>query len=191
MNDFNYLEEHLNTELESQDKSDALARIATLAEKFLELKEQHKAAEAHAKEIKKELNTISQTMIPEALMGVGLKSVKLTNGKTVEYKEDVSCSIKDMAKFQDFVNDRGDSSIINSTMVMGKLPKEILSKIIVHMAENFGIETRVDMKVHPATLAKYIRELCGINGKTEAEMSLAELDEDMITVFQLNKTTVK
>ena len=74
---------------------------------------------------------------------------------------------------------------------IGKVPKEILYKILQKLNETFGILAEPSMFVHPMTLKKYVKELCGIGKNNVGEMPVASIDEEMLKIFPFYKTTVK
>ena len=176
---------------DAQDQQeDALERLLRLATEFKEKKNAVDRMETALKEEKERFNKLSQEIIPQSMQQLGLSSFVLGTGESISYKEDISVSVKDYAAFSDFLDSRGDSSILKLTLEIGKVPKDICEKITQLLAEKFGIFADIKPFVHPQTLKKYVKDLCGIDG-TMAEIPLAELDENMLKTFLYYKTTVK
>lgn len=183
--------DHLTGDVPAQASDSVLAQIAGKAVEWQEKKARIKELEDELKAAKKDFNKVSQEEIPELLLQTGLGSVELATGEKVTIKEDVSASIKDMPQFFQFLVNRGDEAIVKTDLSFGKIPSEILTRIQNHLAEQYELFPDVKQGVHYQTLQKYIRELCGIGGGTEAEVPLSELDEEVINVFTYYKTTVK
>jgi len=185
----NHLTAQLDNSPEAPDE-DSLQRLLNLANEFKAKKLQLEHLEAEVKASKKEFNTLSQELIPQSMQKLGMSSFMLETGESISFKEEVSVSVKDYDALADFLDERGDSSILKITMEIGKVPKDILSKITQMLAEQFGIFTEAKQFVHPQTIKSYVKNLCGING-TEAEMALSEIDEGMLKTYLFYKTTVK
>jgi hypothetical protein len=190
MNDFKHLEEEADAQEETQ-KMDSLLLLTTLAKDYQDLEKEYKDLEEQAKEAKKAFNKVSQEYIPNAMMEVGLSEIKLSDGKKVSFKEDVSCSIKDYNLLDDFLTARGEEGMMKMTLEIGKVPNNILQMILQDLTSKYDITAIPKHYVHPQTMASYVRSLCGINGQTEAQMSIAELDEAMLSVYRFYKTTIK
>lgn len=183
--------DHLKGDRPSEASGNVLSQVSAKAKEWQERKDRIKELEDELKDAKKKFNKVSQEEIPELLLQSGLSSVALDSGEKVTIKEDVSASVKDMPGFYRFLVERGDEAIVKTNLQFGKIPGEVLTKIQNHIAETFELFPDVNQGVHYQTLQKYIRELCGIGGGSDAEMSLAELDEEMVSVFTYYKTTVK
>lgn len=189
MNDLSHLT--TGTDEQSAPTEDSLKRISRLAEELDSKNADIKEAKAELKELKSDAKLLSQIKLPESLQEVGMESFKMANGKTVGSKEFVSASVKDPDKFYAFLEERGDDSLMKLNLVMGKLPKSMLNAVLKLIHEKTGILAEAKMGIHPQTLNKYIKELCGVGGETEAEMPLASLDPEMVSTFTYYKTTVK
>ena len=125
------------------------------------------------------------------MIDVDMTAFQLQSVEMVECKEEVSCSVKDYDMLYDFLEERGDGNLIKITLEIGKVPQSILSKIVQAINEKFGILAESKLYIHPMTLKSYITNLCGIGGKSEAELPLAALDSNMVGTFTYYKTTVK
>lgn len=190
MSDLSHLTEAGDKQAEVQ-KEDSLLNITALAQEYIDKQADYILLEHRAKEAKKLFNKVSQEDIPNAMMEVGLSEIKLANGQKVSFKEDVSCSIKDYNKLDEFLSERGEDGMMKVTLEVGKTPKNILRMILKDLYEKYEITAVPKQFVHPMTMASYVRRLCGINGKTVAEMSVADIDETMLSVYRFYKTTIK
>jgi CRISPR/Cas system-associated endonuclease/helicase Cas3 len=172
-------------------QADSFLVLTNLAECWKAAKAEFEDLERRMKLAKEEFNKISQEDIPNAMMEVGISEFRLSSGEKVSFKEDVSCSVKDYDKLDIFLSDRGEDGMLKTSLEMGKVPKNILSKLLQELNETYGISAIPKRFVHPQTMAAYVRRLCGIDGKTEAEVSVAEIDPEMLSIFRFYKTTVK
>ena len=191
MSEFEHLQKHAAEVADETQAADTLVRVSQLVEQWLEAKAEVDRLELELSEAKGRFNQVSQKDIPEALLTTGLSEVRLADGKKVIVTDEVYASVKDYDLFSEFLDKRGDSAILKTTIELGKLPKPILKKLVKVIYDDFGILTEAIQKVHPATLNKYIRELCGIGGKTEAKMLLEDLDKNMVSTYTFHKTNIK
>jgi len=185
---------HLAQAAEKEDgvqQTDSLLKLTALADQWINRKAEYILLEHKAAEAKKLFNKTSQEDIPNAMMEVGLSELKLTDGQKISFKEDVSCSIKDYNKLDEFLTERGEDGMMKITLEVGKVPKSILRMILKDLTEKYDISAMPKQFVHPATMAAYIRRLCGINGKTVAEVAVADIDETMLSIYRYYKTTIK
>lgn len=169
--------------------TDMLGDLADKARLFQTKKAKVDQLEADLKKAKEEFNEVSQVMIPEAMLPNGLKSIELEDGCKIAVKEDVSASVSDPVKFGKWLSDRGDGDIMKTTLEIGKVPSKIVWDTVKYMTKEYGITPDVAQKVHPQTLNKYVREMCGINGG-EAVLSVDDF-EGMLSLFVYYKTTIK
>lgn len=183
---------HLLGETEKEPVGDnVLRQVADLAAEWKVRKARVEALEAALKEAKLEFNKVSQEALPNILLTNGLGKVNLATGESITIKEEVSASVKHMGRFYEFLLERGDGSLVKTDLSFGKIPPEILDKIQTYLADTYDLYPEMKQVIHPQTLQKYIRDLCGIGGNTEASIPVSALDENMITVFTYYKTTVK
>lgn len=166
---------------------DALSRLVL---EHTRLKNQIADDEEDLKFKKAAFTKIAQESIPQFMLQRGIAEVKTAEGIKVVVKDDVGVSVSDLPKFAKFLEKRGDADIMKTTLELGKVPHQVLNAIVAYARTEFDIIPDIGQKVHPATLKKYVRELCGIGGDTEAECTVEEL-KDMLSIFQFHKTTVK
>lgn len=170
---------------------DSLKRITNLAQDYTEREVEMKLAEANFNEAKKNFNKVSMELIPEAMMQAGVNSFELTDGRSVSYKEELSASVKDYDKLAKFLEARGDDGLIKVSLEIGKVPQNILNKIMAELADKYGILAEIKTFVHFQTLKSYLSGLVGLKKNSVAEMAIAELDDEMVNVFTFYKTKVK
>lgn len=171
-------------------------QLARLVSRYRVLDEEVKKLEHELSEAKEAFNEISQTEIPQFLLQYGVSGVPLSTGEMLSIKQEVSASIKDMPAFAEYVTERGDDDILKTTMVLGKVPAEIAKRIRVLLLQEFDLSADIAQTVHPQTLKKYVKELCGI-GMDDPEDRLGDryvpLQElpDYVSVYTYFKTSLK
>lgn len=189
MNDLSYLS--AAAEQEAPATGDSLKQLRDLADRYKLAKTLVAEKKQELKDAEKTFNKLSQELIPDKMQEIGMETFTMSTGETISCKPDVSVSIKDPEAFFKFLKDRDDDAIIKTTLEMGKIPKEILSMIIKDLAEKYEVFVDAKQTVHPQTLAAYVRRLCGIGTQTEAQMALAEIDQEMLKTFEFFKTVIK
>lgn len=176
----------------ANQSGDTLEYVGELANLWTKRNERVKELEYELKLAKQEFNEVSQELIPKALLNTGLSEVKLADGRKVIVTDELSASVKDYEAFGKFLDERGDSSLLKTTIEVGKIPKPIVKKLLSVMFNDFGLDSAEAVtKIHPATLKKYVKELCGVGGKTEAQMNIEDIDKDMLSIYTFNKTKIK
>lgn len=174
------------------DISDSLERLHQLCDQWFKAKDAVEAAEEALEAAKKNFNAISQVSIPELLGQYGLSEIKLASGAKVTVTLEVSPSVKDMPAFVKFLEERGESDIVKTDLSFGKLDQSILKMITRMLAERLELYPEVKSGVHPMTLKKYVKELCGIGLKEPNERCIPLQDlPDCISAYTYNKTTIK
>ena len=179
------------TNHKEESTEDSLQKIVALSQQFLEAKDELALAEYQAKQAKKRFNTLSMELIPDALMNAGVTSFELTDGSKISYKEEVSTSVKDIERLTKFLEERGDDDIVKTTINVGKLPQNIVNKIMKDFGDKYGLVPEIKSSVHHKTLSSYISTLCGIKKGSEAQLAIGELDPEMINAYTFYKTVVK
>lgn len=171
---------------------DALERLQQLCNEWRAAKDGVAEAEEYLDEAKKRFNRVSQELIPELLMQHGLSEIKLADGAKVAITMEVSPSVKDMNTFVQFLEARGESAIVKTELSFGKLDQSIIKVIQRMLAENLALYPDVKSGVHPMTLKKYIKELCGIGQKEPDDRCIALQDlPECVSAYTFYKTTIK
>lgn len=188
MDDLSHLTNH--EEATSVDKID---RITELAELYRKRKIAVDATADKAKEAKKAFNQVSMEALPEAMAMAGVKEIELIDGAMVSYKEEANVTVKDIEKLKAFLVHRGDDALLKCSLEFGKLPENIVNKIMSVLDDKFGLTPEIKVFVHPATLKSYFNTMLGLKKKSVAETSMADLNQDAIGVslFTMSKSTVK
>jgi len=172
-------------------ETDTLKRLEKLAELYTETKLIVEKKEAELKKAKKNFNKISQELIPEAMMSVNMAAIELQDGRMLRVKQELSASVKDYNKLVKFLEDRGDDSIVKTSLELGKLPQNIVNRIMRDFSETYDLFPDVKTSVHHKTLSSYLSKLCGIKKGSKAELPLGALDKDMVNAYTYYKTVVK
>lgn len=191
MSDFSYL-----TKAAEESEEIPVAQLGAMVVRFREAEKEVAQLEEDLKNAKERFNQVSQIDIPQLLLQNGLSEIRLSTGEKLRVSQEISASVKDIDLFRDFVNERGDEDILKTTLTLGKTPHEIVDKVRRMLMEQFELMSEITTTVHPMTLKKYIKEICGI-GTEDAEERLGdryvpmqELPE-FIRVFSYFKTSIK
>ncbi|RLI53609.1 MAG: hypothetical protein DRP09_15305 [Candidatus Thorarchaeota archaeon] len=139
-------------------------------------------AEKYLKTCKENFNRLALDVIPEFMLSHGMVSMKLSDGREVKIKEDISASVKDDLAFRDWLKERGEDAIIKVRYNMGKMSNSSYSALADYLASN-DYEYDVDESIHAQTKKKYFKELL-------KEMNQDELPE-WVTIYNIRKATVK
>lgn len=186
MNDFSHLTEH-----KEEASEDLLVKVSRLAKDMLKQQKNVADYEALLKVEKAKLNKLSQELIPQAMSQAGMTKFELDTGETVSCKEEATVSIQDMDKLTKFLEGRGDDGIIKCDMSFGKLPQNIINRLMQDMGEKYDLAPDVKTTVHSQTLKSYFNGLLGFKKGSKAKLSIGELEEGMVNVFTLFKTIIK
>jgi hypothetical protein len=138
-----------------------LEEIAQLAETQRQVELKIALLEADLETAKDMLNRLSGTLIPDAMMAVGMESFKLSDGTTVKVEKFYSGKIpedKANAAFA-WLRGTGNDSLIkrNVTVNFGKGEDEKAEAIVAQLRIQ-GLEPVDKQSVHPMTLKSFIRE---------------------------------
>ena len=188
MENLDFLVEDAEQQAKQADNTVTLNRLSLKVNRLENLKRDIETVENTLEKLKKEYTKLSQEEIPELFNIIGIDSITVA-GKKVTVTQDLSASVKDMPSFIQFLEDRGDASIVKTDMSFGKLDPSITRRCQTILAESFGLYPEVKNTIHPATLKKYIKDITGLN-KKDCEVPIAELP-DSVKVFVYYKTVVK
>ena len=184
--DTSFLEEHVADAPEVS----SLEAISAYAYALAEKREEAEELELKLKEKKEEVRKLEQELLPSAMLSVGLTSLKLASGQKVEVKEDLSCSVKDYQKLYNFLEQQGDDALMKTSIEVGKLPQNILDRILRDMKKTYDLDCTSKLYIHPSTLKAYFKRLCAIGTDDEAKVPLAKIDEEMISAFTYYKVSI-
>ena len=178
----------IDFEKDQEQVLDRTTNINKLADKIKELQAVEKAIELDEKQIKekkKHLEYLSGEIIPTMLSEMGLSSLKLQDGSSVEVKTNYSATITQANKEAAFnwLRENGLGDIIkNEISVSFGRNEDNKAADYANLARGQGFEPKQKLKVEPMTLKALVRE------RIEAGK---EMPTEIFNIFVGNKTTIK
>jgi len=163
----------LNEKLISQSE---LTHLSELVEKQLTYEDEIELLEEKLEAKKKQYNEVRQTEIPDFLKQFGISEIKLTNGKKLKIKEDVSVTIKNEKAFYKFLRERHDDAIIKNVLEMESPPTELMDELMER-----GFLFSYDEKIHGQTLKAYFRTF----------LEVGETPPDSVSIYTYSITKIK
>ena len=178
----------IDFEKDQEQVLDKTTNINKLADKIkelqasqLELQEQEDAI----KQKKKDIEHLSGEVIPTMLSEMGLSSLKLQDGSSVEVKTNYSATITQANKEAAFnwLRENGLGDIIkNEISVSFGRNEDNKAADYANLAKGQGFEPQQKLKVEPMTLKALVRE------RLEAGK---EMPTELFNIYVGNKTTIK
>jgi len=171
-----------------KDQEEILTRtkeIKSLSDQVLRLRDleaEVKSQEEKIKQTQKEITRISEDVIPTLLSEMGLSSLKLTDGSSVDVKPFYSAniSVANREKAYKWLRDNGLGDIIKNDVVVSFGRHEDNKAVdYANLAKSQGFEPTQKLKVEPMTLKALVRE------RIEAGK---EMPMDTFNVFVGNRT---
>jgi hypothetical protein len=178
----------IDFEKDQEQVLDRTTNINKLADKIKELQAVEKAIELDEKQIKekkKHLEYLSGEIIPTMLSEMGLSSLKLQDGSSVEVKTNYSATITQANKQAAFnwLRENGLGDIIkNEISVSFGRNEDNKAADYAELAKGQGLEPKQKLKVEPMTLKALVRE------RIEAGK---EMPTEIFNIYVGNKTTIK
>ena len=178
----------IDFEKDQEQVLDRTTNINKLADKIKELQAVEKAIELDEKQIKekkKHLEYLSGEIIPTMLSEMGLSSLKLQDGSSVEVKTNYSATITQANKEAAFnwLRENGLGDIIkNEISVSFGRNEDNKAADYANLAKGQGFEPQQKLKVEPMTLKALVRE------RMEAGK---EMPTELFNIYVGNKTTIK
>ena len=178
----------IDFEKDQEQVLDRTTNINKLADKIKELQAVEKAIELDEKQIKekkKHLEYLSGEIIPTMLSEMGLSSLKLQDGSSVEVKTNYSATITQANKEAAFnwLRENGLGDIIkNEISVSFGRNEDNKAADYAELAKGQGLEPQQKLKVEPMTLKALVRE------RLEAGK---EMPTELFNIYVGNKTTIK
>ena len=179
------------TEQMEQDQTDVIDQtkdinsLANQVKKLKALEDEIQDDEELIKKKKKNLEQISGEIIPTLLSEMGLSSLKLADGSSVDVKQNYSASISlpNREKAYSWLRHNGLGDIIKNeiTVSFGR-GEDNKAATYANLALGQGYQPTQKLKVEPMTLKALVRE------RTEAGK---ELPTDIFNVFVGNRTIIK
>lgn len=170
-----------------QDQVNTVADAKSLSEQVVKLKELEDAVvatEEQLKSLKKQMDKISGTVIPEMMQEMNLSTLKLHDGSAVEVKPVVFASIPTARKDEAYqwLRSNGLGDIIKNevTVSFGK-EEDAKASQYASLAQGQGYEPSQKLKVEPSTLRAMVRE------RIE---SGSDVPSDLFNVFSGHKTKI-
>lgn len=156
--------------------------LETLVKAYESAADKVAQVEALLKVEKEILNDISHNQIPNFLLSHGISEMKLSSGKKVTVKEDISVSIKDMAMFKKFLADRDELDIVKTTFLFKRMSGLQISAVSSAINE-LDLEYDLDESIHPQTKKAYIKALIKDIGRENVP--------EFVGIFDLRSTKIK
>ena len=182
MNELTQQMEQDQTDLIDQTKN--INSLATEVKKLKALEDEITQDEELLKKKKKNLNQISGEIIPTLLSEMGLSSLKLADGSSVDVKQNYSASISiaNREKAYSWLRSNGLGDIIKNEITVSFGRNED-NKAIAYaiLAKGQGYEPAQKLKVEPMTLKALVRE------RLESGQ---EMPFELFNVFAGNKTKI-
>ena len=171
-----------------KDQEEVLTRtkeIKSLSDEVLKLRsleDEMKRDEEALKEKQKEIDRISQDVIPTMLSEMGLSSLKLADGSSVDVKPfySASISVKNREAAYKWLREQGLGDIIkNDVTVSFGSGEDNKAAEYANLAKGQGYQPTQKMKVEPMTLKALVRERIENN---------LDMPMDIFNVFVGNRT---
>jgi hypothetical protein len=178
----------IDFEKDQEEVLDKTVHISKLADKIKEmqaLQQQLQIQEDSIKQKKKEIEYISGEIIPTMLSEMGLSSLKLADGSSVEVKTNYSATITQAKKAEAFnwLRENGLGDIIkNEISVSFGRNEDNKAADYAELAKSQGLDPMQKLKVEPMTLKALVRE------RLEAGK---EMPTELFNIYVGNKTTIK
>ena len=174
-----------------KDQEEILTRtkeIKSLSDQVLRLRDleaEVKSQEEKIKQTQKEITRISEDVIPTLLSEMGLSSLKLTDGSSVDVKPfySASISVRNREAAYKWLRDNGLGDIIkNDVVVSFGRNEDNKAAEYANLAKSQGYQPTQKLKVEPMTLKALVRE------RIEKKK---DIPANLFNVFVGNRTTIK
>ena len=157
MNNINFEEDQTSSLSKIDDAGDLSSQVVKLKKLEDELAE----AEAHVKELKKQIDMVGGEVIPTMMQEMNISTMKLADGSAVEVKPVYGASIPVAKKEEAFKwlrdNDLGDLIKNEVTVSFGRNEDNKASNY-ANLAQGQGYQPVQKLKVEPMTLKALVRE---------------------------------
>ena len=183
MNELEQQMEQDQTDVIDQTKN--INSLATQVKRLKALEDEVKNDEELLKKKKKNLEQISGELIPTLLSEMGLSSLKLSDGSSVDVKPHYSASISvsNREKAYSWLRQNGLGDIIkNEISVSFGRGEDNKAAEYANLAKGQGVQPTQKLKVEPMTLKALVRE------RIEAGK---QVPTDIFNVFVGNRTIIK
>jgi len=148
---------------QSGDKLEAtLERLINLVDQQLELEEIIEDMNADLKDRVKELNKVAIFDIPEIMDQLGVEEITLKNGRKVNVKESLYCSVpkKNLSEVAKILIENGYETLLKEDVVipLDVTDKELKANVLDALAR-VGVNYEETFKVNTGSLKKAIKEM--------------------------------
>ena len=168
----------------SLSKIDDAGDLSSQVTKLQKLEDELADAEAHVKELKKQIDMVGGEVIPTMMQEMNISTMKLADGSAVEVKPVYGASIPVAKKEEAFKwlrdNDLGDLIKNEVTVSFGRNEDNKASNY-ANLAQGQGYQPVQKLKVEPMTLKALVRE--------RVEKGL-DMPSDLFNVFAGNRTKI-
>lgn len=166
---------------------EAMRQVADLGLRLRGLQKKLAINELEVESLKSSIREYEERLIPEMLMSLGLTSVTLSDGTTLEVKDEVYASISDGHSKDAFrwlrFNKFGDLIKNEITVSLSKAQDKRAEDLVEWLTENgYHDQTKVKESVHPQTLKAFVKE---------QDKRGASIPEDLFGVHRTKKVKVK
>lgn len=134
----------------------SLERIVQLANLMVQQRQEVERLKGQLQTAEQDLRRLETEDLPELMREIGMQSVRLADGSTIEVVDEVECAITDAkrAAAHAWLSEHGFGGLIKTEVVVGFGRGE--HEAAVACAESVGGELKE--RVHPATLKSFIKE---------------------------------
>lgn len=141
--------------------NEELSAIAQLATQQRELESQVATLESQLKEAKEQLRKIQEGALPEAMTLVGMLKFTLTDGYTINVRDDVLASIRAdyVAQATRWLEAQGLGGVVRDEVKVecgGGERKQ--AELVLELARKLGVSASEKLFVHPQTLKALVKE---------------------------------
>ena len=158
--------------------------LADLAKVQLELESLIAFQESILQDRKEQLKQLSESIIPEAMMAIGMEEFTLASGEKVSVKKYYSASIPGdrLSEALDWLRKTGNDDIVKNQIALqfGK-GEDDLANLVAEELRKKGLHPEQKTFVHPMTLKSFVKE------RIE---NAQELPQELFGVFVGNKTKI-
>jgi len=175
--------------LKTKDVEDAegiglseMEQLATLIRAYDEYAAHVAEIEEQLNIAKKTFNRISMEEIPNFLLSHGVTEMKLTDGRKVTVKEDISATVTDDKAFKTFLLERNETDIIKVNCAFAKMEAEQMTKLMDFLMDNdYDFDAKED--IHHQTKKAYFKALIKQLGRDNLP--------EFVNIFDLRTTKIK
>jgi hypothetical protein len=149
-------------EQQQSQKKLSLAEVQLLCENLWFVEGQIASLESELSEVKSVFRDLAEKRIPEAFNDLGLKSLQLTDGTTINLQDMIAATINDenRAAAHNWLRENGYGDIIKNEIIVsfGKDEDKYADVIYDRLVHEGGLQPMRQEKVHPSTLKAFVKE---------------------------------